>query len=141
MAEKRRRTKVREDSVVVIGLGRFGSQVADSLVRLGHEVLAIDQDQKLVQCGAGRLTHVVQADATDSDTLPQLGVAEFPRAVVGIGTGIEASVLTVLTLAEIGVDDIFGRRRPRPNTARSSRRWGRTTSSIPKPRWATVSPT
>ena len=43
------RTKVRADSVVVIGLGRFGSQVAESLVRLGHEVLAIDQDQKLVQ--------------------------------------------------------------------------------------------
>lgn len=109
MGEKRKRTKIKEDSVVVIGLGRFGSQVADSLVRLGHEVLGIDQDHKLVQLWADRLTHVVQADATDSETLRQLGVADFSRAVVGIGTGIEASVLTVLTLAEIGVEDIWAK--------------------------------
>lgn len=97
------------DNVVVIGLGRFGSQVADSLVRLGHEVLGIDQDPKIVQSWADRLTHVVQADSTDSEALRQLGVGEFPRAVVGIGTAIEASVLTVLTLAEIGVKEIWAK--------------------------------
>ncbi len=95
----------RSDSVVVIGLGRFGGAVAESLVRLGHDVLGIDVDAELVQSWADRLTHVVQADTTDGGTLRRLGVHEFAHAVVGIGGDIEASVLTVLALSELGVGD------------------------------------
>lgn len=97
------------DSILVIGLGRFGGQVAASLVRLGHEVLAIDESQQIVQRWAEKLTHVVQADATDEEALQQLGVADFQRAIVGIGTDIEASVLTVLALTEIGVREIWAK--------------------------------
>lgn len=96
-------------SVVVIGLGRFGGAVADSLVRLGHEVLAIDEDAALVQSWADRLTHVVQADTTNVETLRRLGVHEFERAVVGIGTDIEASLLTVLALSELKIPDIWAK--------------------------------
>jgi trk system potassium uptake protein TrkA len=95
--------------VVVIGLGRFGGQVALSLVRLGHEVLGIDEDIKLVEQLSTDLTHVVQADATDEEALRQLGVPEFHRAVVGIGTAIEASVLTVLALTELKVREIWAK--------------------------------
>jgi trk system potassium uptake protein TrkA len=97
------------DSVVVIGLGRFGGQVAESLVRLGHEVLGVDEDARIVQEWADRLTHVVQADCTDNDALRQLGVPDFTRAVVGIGNDIEASVLTVLALTEVGVEEIWAK--------------------------------
>jgi trk system potassium uptake protein len=99
----------RTDNVVVIGLGRFGSQVAESLAQLGHEVLGIDSDPRIVQDWSDRLTQVVQADATDTETLRQLGVQDFPRAVVGIGTRLEASVLTVLTLTEVGVPEIWAK--------------------------------
>ena len=99
----------RSDSVVVIGLGRFGGAVAESLVRLGHDVLGIDEDAALVQSWADRLTHVVQADTTSSDTLRRLGVQDFERAVVGIGTDIEASVLTVLALSELVMKDIWAK--------------------------------
>ena len=95
--------------VVVIGLGRFGGAVADSLIRLGHEVLAIDEDAAIVQSWADRLTHVVQADTTNSDTLKRLGVGDFEKAVVGIGTDIEASLLTVLALSELQVPDIWAK--------------------------------
>lgn len=95
-----------DDNVVVIGLGRFGGAVAESLGSLGHEVLGIDEDARIVQSWSDRLTHVAQADSTDNEALLQLGVADFQRAVVGIGTDIEASVLTVLALTEIGVGDI-----------------------------------
>jgi len=98
-----------DENVAVIGLGRFGGQVAESLTQLGHEVLGIDEDAELVQRWSDRLTHVVQADATDEDTLRQLGITEFGRAVVGIGTDIEASVLTVLALTEVGVHDIWAK--------------------------------
>lgn len=97
------------DNVVVIGLGRFGSAVAASLTRLGHEVLGIDENMDIVQHWSNQLTHVVQADTTSVQTLRQLGVAEFPRAVVGIGSDIEASVLTVLALEELGVRDIWAK--------------------------------
>ena len=97
------------DNVVVIGLGRFGGQVAESLVNLGHEVLGIDSDPHIVQDWSDRLTQVVEADATDTDTLRQLGVQDFARAVVGIGTNLEASVLTVLTLTEVGVPEIWAK--------------------------------
>lgn len=104
-----RNSSIRTDSVVVIGLGRFGGAVADSLARLGHDVLGIDENPDLVQAWSDTLTHVVQADATNADVLRRLGVAEFGRAVVGIGTDIEASVLTVLALEEVGVRDIWAK--------------------------------
>ncbi|MGN9906068.1 potassium channel family protein [Phytohabitans sp. LJ34] len=108
MAEKTK-APTADENVVVIGLGRFGGQVAESLTRLGHEVLGVDEDTKLVQQWSDRLTHVVQADATDEDVLRQIGISEFGRAVVGIGTDIEASVLTVLALTEVGVHDIWAK--------------------------------
>jgi trk system potassium uptake protein TrkA len=97
------------DSVVVIGLGRFGGTLAESLSKLGHEVLGIDERMKIVQEYAERLTHVVQADSTDENALRQLGVDAFQRAVVGIGTDIEASVLTVVALTELGVKQIWAK--------------------------------
>ncbi|MGN9913441.1 potassium channel family protein [Phytohabitans sp. LJ34] len=103
------KTRAGDNGVVVIGLGRFGGQVAASLVRLGHEVLGIDEDQRIVQSWSERLTHVVQADSTDEEALRQIGVPDFTRAVVGIGTDIEASVLTVLALAEIGITEIWAK--------------------------------
>ncbi len=97
------------EPVAVIGLGRFGSSVAESLQRMGHEVLGIDEDAALVQRMADEFTHVVQADSTDEAALKQLGVDGFSRAVVGIGTAVEASVLTVLALAELGVQEIWAK--------------------------------
>ena len=62
------------DSVVVIGLGRFGASLARSLVASGHEVLAMDTDAEVVQALACELPHVVQADSTD-EALPSLSPA------------------------------------------------------------------
>jgi len=95
--------------VVVIGLGRFGSAVASSLVRLGHDVLAMDEDPALVQRMASELTHVVQADGSDVEALRGIGVGDFRRAVVAIGTDIEASVLSVLALSEMQIPEIWAK--------------------------------
>ncbi|MEJ7636235.1 TrkA family potassium uptake protein [Aeromicrobium sp.] len=95
--------------VLVIGLGRFGSSVASSLVQLGHEVLAVDERADVVQRYAGEFTHVVAADSTDTEALRQIGAEQFNRAVVGIGTDIEASVLTVLSLSELGLTEIWAK--------------------------------
>lgn len=97
------------NSVVVIGLGRFGSAVAKSLAALGHEVLGIDENGELVQELSGVLTHVVQANSTNVETLRQLNVASFQHGVVAIGADLEASVLSVLALSELGVPDIWAK--------------------------------
>jgi len=99
----------RDDAVLVCGLGRFGSSVAQALARLGHEVLAVDRDPKIVQDWSGRLTHVVEADTTSIDALEQLGVAQFQHAVVGIGTSIESSVLTCANLVDLGLAQIWSK--------------------------------
>jgi trk system potassium uptake protein TrkA len=95
--------------VLVIGLGRFGSAVARSLVQLGHDVLAVDERPEIVQRFASDFTHVVAADTTDTEALRQIGADQFAKVVVGIGTDIEASVLTVLSLVELGVDEVWAK--------------------------------
>ena len=62
-----------------------------------------------MQRWADDLTHVVQADTTDADTLRSLGVPEFQHVVVGIGTNLEASVLTVLALSEMAIPQIWAK--------------------------------
>lgn len=98
-----------DESVLVIGLGRFGSAVADALTRAGHEVLGVDADPQIVASWADRLSHVVQADTTQTAVLEQLGAAEFPVAVVGIGTDVEASLLTTLGLLDAGVAEVWAK--------------------------------
>ena len=97
----------KSDSVVVIGLGRFGSSVAQSLVRLGHDVMGIDRDELLVREWADLLTHAVQADSTNTAIMRQLGVADFSHAIVAIGTDLAASLMTLMTLTELGIKDIW----------------------------------
>ena len=93
--------------VLVIGLGRFGSAVAEQLVDQGREVMAIERDPALVQRFAGTLTHVVEADATNVEALRQLGAQEFSTAVVGVGTSIESSVLITVNLVDLGIGHIW----------------------------------
>ncbi|MER7331142.1 TrkA family potassium uptake protein [Micromonospora sp. NPDC000119] len=93
----------------MIGLGRFGCRLAGALTALDHDVLAIDRNPDQVQRWSTELDRVVQADATEEGALHQLGVADFGRVVVAIGASVEASVLSVLALTELGVPQIWAR--------------------------------
>jgi trk system potassium uptake protein len=95
--------------ILVIGLGRFGGAIAESLTELGREVLAVDSDHAIVQSYAGRLTHVVEADTTNEEALRQIGADDFDCAVVGIGTDIEASILTTSLLVDFGLRTIWAK--------------------------------
>ncbi len=97
------------DSVLVVGLGRFGTAVAVSLVGLGHEVMAVDHHPEVVQSLANKLTHVVEADSTSEEAMRQLGAHEFSRAVVGIGNSIESSVLSVAILVDLDVKEVWAK--------------------------------
>lgn len=88
---------------VVIGLGRFGSSIAKTLYNLGYDVLGIDSDEEIVQSMSDSITHAVQADATDENTLKALGVRNFDVGIVSIGQDIQASILVTLILKEMGI--------------------------------------
>ncbi|WP_049577938.1 potassium channel family protein [Streptomyces sp. SBT349] len=104
---KRRRGS--EGSVVVIGLGRFGRALALELVDEDTEVLGIDESAEVVQALSGSLTHAVRADSTKEEVLRQLGVHEFDRAVVAIGTDLEASILTASLLISFGIENVWAK--------------------------------
>jgi trk system potassium uptake protein TrkA len=95
--------------VLVVGLGRFGSSLALSLVEGGREVLAVDASAERVQHYADRLTHVVQVDTTDEEAMQQLGASDFAQAIVAIGSDIEASVLSTALLVDLGIPEIWGK--------------------------------
>ncbi len=108
MAEDRDRDRG-TSGAVVIGLGRFGTSLALELADTDVEVLGIDSDERNVAALAGRLTHVVQADSTDEEALRQLGVDEFDRVVIAIGTHLEASILTTSAVLGMGVRNVWAK--------------------------------
>lgn len=88
---------------VVVGLGRFGSSLAETLAEKDFDVLAIDIDEEIVQNMSSIVTHAVEADATDEEALKTLGVRNFDVAVVSIGDDIHSNILATLILKELGV--------------------------------------
>jgi trk system potassium uptake protein TrkA len=88
---------------IVIGIGRFGSALAQRLYELGHEVLALDSDEEEIQEISDKVTHAVTADATDEHVLRSLGVRNFDVGVVSIGSDIQSSIIITLMLKEMGV--------------------------------------
>jgi trk/ktr system potassium uptake protein len=95
--------------VVVLGLGRFGQTVARELTRLGHDVLALDSNERIVQAVAEDVTQAIQVDFTDEDALTELGVGDFDAAIVAVSTHLEASILTTVLLQRLGVRRIIAK--------------------------------
>lgn len=95
--------------VAIIGLGQFGSSLAREVFKLGHDVLAIDDDEKKVQNIISDITHAVQADATDEAVLTELGVKNFDIAVVAMGESIQNNVLTTVILKKLNVPYVIAR--------------------------------
>lgn len=95
-------------AVLVIGMGRFGAAIATTLDESGTDVLAVEKDPGLIQTWSSRLP-IVEADTTNPEALEQLGAREFPIAVVGIGSSLEASVLTTGNLVDMGTPLIWAK--------------------------------
>ena len=90
-------------SYIVIGLGRFGSEVACKLYKHGCEVLVLDNNADTINQISSEVTHAVVGDARDKGVLRALGAAEFDCAIVAIGGNLGDSVLATMNLKELGV--------------------------------------
>ncbi len=95
--------------MVVLGLGRFGKSLALELMAQGTEVLGVDANESVVQKISHRLTHAAVADTTDEESLRQLSVHDYDRAVVGIGSDLEASLLTASALINLAVPNVWAK--------------------------------
>jgi trk system potassium uptake protein TrkA len=95
--------------ILLIGLGRFGQALAQTLSDLGHEVLAVDSSASVCQDCSGGLAQVIQADATSVAALRQIGADEFTSAVVAIGNDIQASIMATYALVDLGIPRIWAK--------------------------------
>ena len=93
-------------SYMVIGLGRFGTVVAQRLCELGCEVLVMDTNSELVQQLSNKVTNAVVGDARDKEVLRALGARNFDCAIVAVGDSLADSVLATMNLKELGVNYI-----------------------------------
>lgn len=102
-------------SFIVIGLGRFGTAVAEELYSLGHEVLAIDSSESAAQNVAETVTHTIIANAKDEVVLNSIGVRNFDCAIVCM-TDIEDSVMITLMLKELGAKYVIAKARSKQHS-------------------------
>jgi trk system potassium uptake protein len=93
----------------VIGLGRFGFSVAKTLAKLGSDVIAIDNHEERVKKVSDFVSLAVQLDAMDESALRSVGVQNVDTAIVSIGENIEASILAVMLLKEMGIKNIIAK--------------------------------
>ncbi len=91
----------------VVGLGKFGYCLAETLVEMKQSVVGVDLSENRVKIARELLSQVYRADATDKTALRQLGFHELPVVVVSIGSSMEASILITMNLKEIGVDKVW----------------------------------
>ena len=96
-------------SFAVIGLGQFGISVVEELVGNGMDVIAIDSEEEAVKKISNLLPTVAVANATDKESLEDLGIKDVDAAIVAFGSHIEASILTTVILKELGVKSIIVR--------------------------------
>jgi trk system potassium uptake protein TrkA len=92
---------------VVIGLGNFGSSVAESLHANGHDVIAIDPNEESVDRIAPHVSRAAVGDGRSLQTLDRLGVRDADAGVVSTGDDITASILSTMALRDLNVRDVF----------------------------------
>ena len=93
----------------MLGLGRFGSSIARSLYNLGHDVLAIDNNESRVQSMMGACTYSLIADCTNEAVLRELGVPDYDAAVIAIGSNVTSSIMASVLIKTMGVNYIVAR--------------------------------
>ncbi len=94
-------------SYAVFGLGRYGRYVAKELIDNGAEVIAVDNNYKIVEECSGEFPICKCADVTDYDTIRQLGIPNVDTVIIAIAGQLEASVMATMLCKEAGVEQVI----------------------------------
>lgn len=95
-------------SYLIVGMGRFGSSVAEQLTKYGHEILCVDSDRDRVQSLSNQFTNIVTADATDESALREIGAQDFNVAIVAINA-LQPSILITISLLKLNVEQVIAK--------------------------------
>ena len=96
-------------TVLLIGLGRFGRHVAMKLHELGHQIMAVDRQEKRVNAVLPYVTNALIGDSTQQEFLESLGVSDYDMCIVGIGDDFQSSLETTSLLKELGAKQVVSR--------------------------------
>lgn len=96
-------------NILLIGLGRFGRHLAVELNELGHEVMAVDDDEDRVNEVLPYVTNAQIGDSTNADFLKSLGIGNFDICFVTISANFENSLETTSLLKELGAKIVISR--------------------------------
>jgi trk system potassium uptake protein TrkA len=94
---------------VIVGLGNFGSSVAEALYSRGHDVIAVDVDERAVDDIAPHCSRAAVGDGRQIETLEEIGAREADAAVVSTGDDITASILATMALTDLGIEDVYAK--------------------------------
>ncbi len=101
----------KQQEYAVIGLGRFGTSLAATLVERGYYVLGIDQNEEIVQRIADQITQAVALDSTDESALRAVDITSFDTVIVSIGHNFECNLMTTVALKSLGVKKVVCKAR------------------------------
>ena len=101
--------KTNKRSFCIIGLGRFGQTLAINLAQTGHQVLAIDIDEDVINVIGDTVTNAVVGDPTKEAVIHAAGVNDYDCAVVATAENINDSILTTILLKEMGIKQVVAR--------------------------------
>lgn len=96
-----------QKEIAVIGLGKFGFYFAQTLTELGYDVIGIDNRASRVQKARDVLAQVYRADATNQETLEQLGIRDIRYVLISVGDSIAASTMIAMYLKEFEVEQVW----------------------------------
>ncbi len=96
-------------SYAVIGLGRFGTNVALTLMESGAQVLAIDSNPECVKRISSQVTCAININVCETEALRETGLENMDGVIVAMGNNLEASAMTIMTAKELGVPYILAK--------------------------------
>ena len=96
-------------AILLIGLGRFGRHIAEELNKLGHEVMAVDENEERVNAVLSIVTNAQIGDSTNAEFLEALGVRNFDVCIVAISGNFQSSLETTSLLKELGAKMVVSR--------------------------------
>ena len=100
---------MKNKTIAVIGLGRFGTTIAKLLASMNHEVLGVDIDPEVVQKISPYITHAIVADTTDEEAIKALALSQFDMVIVAIGDNVQANLMTSMLLKEMHIPKIVAK--------------------------------